>query len=226
MNPLSFDIAYLFSIRHRRFTRVRLPDPHLARSCPAFSLTLTTMALYQCSLRWFEACPCKPAPRGRPSSLLYLRGARSPTKNGYLATVGIEDFRSKESNVRHQREPSASRCMPWLACHSFLLYSNFTFHYQGLIVWPVLHFQDDVLSRFCGLSNQRPAFNIQSTRKRIFRAPPDAISLAFQLPLKANIVGVLGINPFYSRFFLSSLQTLLILSLTHGEVALLQPVST
>lgn len=52
-----------------RFTFVRLLDPYLT-GCPAFSSTLTTRALYQCSLRWFEACSCKPAPRGRPSSFM------------------------------------------------------------------------------------------------------------------------------------------------------------
>ena len=41
--------------------------------CRDFSLTLTTLALYQRSLRWFEACSCKPAPRGLPSSLAQLR---------------------------------------------------------------------------------------------------------------------------------------------------------
>ncbi len=42
------------------------------RSCPAFSLTLTTSALYQSSLRWFKACSCKPALRGPPSSFVKL----------------------------------------------------------------------------------------------------------------------------------------------------------
>ena len=34
---------------------------------------LTTLALYQRSFRWFEACSCKPAPRGPPSSFVQLR---------------------------------------------------------------------------------------------------------------------------------------------------------
>jgi hypothetical protein len=41
--------------------------------CHAFSLTLTTTALYRCSLRGFEACSCKPTPRGLPSSSVQLR---------------------------------------------------------------------------------------------------------------------------------------------------------
>ena len=39
---------------------------YLTRSRPAFSSTLTTIALYDSSLRWFEACSCEPASRGRP----------------------------------------------------------------------------------------------------------------------------------------------------------------
>ena len=41
--------------------------------CHALPLTLTTTALYRCSLRWFEACSCKPTPRGPPSSSVQLR---------------------------------------------------------------------------------------------------------------------------------------------------------
>ena len=41
--------------------------------CRDFSLMPTTLALYQRSLRWFEASSCKPAPRGLPSSLAQLR---------------------------------------------------------------------------------------------------------------------------------------------------------
>ena len=33
-------------------------------------LTLTTLALYHCSLRWFGACSCKPGPRGLSPHLL------------------------------------------------------------------------------------------------------------------------------------------------------------
>jgi len=40
---------------HRRFAFARLPGPHLTGSCPAFSATLTTIALYDSSSRWFEA---------------------------------------------------------------------------------------------------------------------------------------------------------------------------
>ena len=38
-------------------------------------LRLTTLVLYQSSLRWFEACSCKPTSRDLPSSLARPRGA-------------------------------------------------------------------------------------------------------------------------------------------------------
>jgi len=84
VNPPGFDIAFLFSTRHERFTFVRLPDSYLTGSSPAFSLTLTTMALYQCSLRWFEARSCKPTSRGLPSSFLYF----------YVAHLHLQSFTS------------------------------------------------------------------------------------------------------------------------------------
>ena len=43
--------------RHQRFAYARLSKPHLTRSSPAFSATLTTTALYRRSLRWFEGSP-------------------------------------------------------------------------------------------------------------------------------------------------------------------------
>jgi len=46
------------------FACAHLLNPHLIESCSTFSLTLTTMALYLCSLRWFETCPCRPVSRG------------------------------------------------------------------------------------------------------------------------------------------------------------------
>ena len=60
----------LLSTRHQRFTCVRLPDPYLTRCSRAFSSPLTTLALYQRSVRWFETWSCTPVPRGPPSSLV------------------------------------------------------------------------------------------------------------------------------------------------------------
>ena len=70
----SFDAVSDISTPHRWFACTHLLDPYLTRSLPClFSLTLTTPALYQRSLRWFEACSCKPAPRDLPSSFVQLR---------------------------------------------------------------------------------------------------------------------------------------------------------
>jgi hypothetical protein len=54
------------------FAFARLSDSQLILSGETFSSTLTTMALYQCSLRCFGACSCKPTPRDLPSSLAQL----------------------------------------------------------------------------------------------------------------------------------------------------------
>jgi hypothetical protein len=72
-----FDIIPTLSTRHQRFTHVRLHEPYLIPSCETFSSTLTTMALYHSSLRWFEARSCKPAPRGLPSSSVQLHTSQS-----------------------------------------------------------------------------------------------------------------------------------------------------
>jgi hypothetical protein len=53
-----------FSTRLQRFAYARLLASYLTGSNPAFSSTLTTIALYDSSLRWFEARSCKLAPRG------------------------------------------------------------------------------------------------------------------------------------------------------------------
>jgi hypothetical protein len=49
------DTNNTISAFHRRFARARLPESHLTGSRPAFSATLTTIALYDGSSRWFEA---------------------------------------------------------------------------------------------------------------------------------------------------------------------------
>src|SRR5271166_1114479 len=55
-----------FSTRLQRFARARLLASHLTGSSPAFSSTLTTIALYDSSSRWFETHSCKPVSRGHP----------------------------------------------------------------------------------------------------------------------------------------------------------------
>ena len=49
------DTICCISTRHQWFAFARLSVSHLTGSCPAFSATLTTPALDQRSLRWFEA---------------------------------------------------------------------------------------------------------------------------------------------------------------------------
>jgi hypothetical protein len=68
-----FDLTYTVSTLHQRFTCVRLLDRHMTRSSRAFSMTLTILAFDQRSLWLFEACSCKPASEGLPSSLTHLR---------------------------------------------------------------------------------------------------------------------------------------------------------
>lgn len=66
--PPGFDVIPTLSIHHQWFVYTRLHGPHLTESCSAFSVTLTTRALYSRSLRRFGACAYTPAPRGPPSS--------------------------------------------------------------------------------------------------------------------------------------------------------------
>src|ERR1700741_1574123 len=53
-----------FLTRLQRFAYARLLASYLPGSSPSFSSTLTTIALYDSSLRWFEARSCKLASRG------------------------------------------------------------------------------------------------------------------------------------------------------------------
>jgi hypothetical protein len=62
--------SLLFRHFFERFAFAHLLDSHLTKSSFAFSSTLTTKALYLCSLRWFEACSCKPGFEG-PSLILH-----------------------------------------------------------------------------------------------------------------------------------------------------------
>ncbi len=64
------------SRRHQWFTCVHLLISHLTQSSCAFSVTLTTPALYRRSLRWFGGCFQKPPPEGLPPSQLQLRADR------------------------------------------------------------------------------------------------------------------------------------------------------
>jgi len=51
ITTLGFDIDYTISAVHRQFACARLPETHLTGSRPAFSATLTTIALNDSSSR-------------------------------------------------------------------------------------------------------------------------------------------------------------------------------
>lgn len=61
--PPGFDNIPTLSTIQQRFACAHLRSTHLTESSPAFSTTLTTMALDHRSLWWFEASSCKAAPR-------------------------------------------------------------------------------------------------------------------------------------------------------------------
>ena len=79
------------SLRFRHFISGSLVfvsiGTYLTKSCFAFSVTLTTVAFDHSSLRWFEACSCKPAPRGLPSSSA-KHGAELRELYSFLAHAG------------------------------------------------------------------------------------------------------------------------------------------
>ena len=59
------------SMRHQRFACAHLLNTHLTTSRAAFSPSLTTAPLKRSSMKWFEACPCRPASGGLISHLRY-----------------------------------------------------------------------------------------------------------------------------------------------------------
>ena len=70
-----FDIVSTLSTLHQWFVFTHLHNIYLMHFfflC-TFSLTLTTKALYLCSLRWFEIYPCRSISRGLPSSFMQHR---------------------------------------------------------------------------------------------------------------------------------------------------------
>src|SRR5439155_1850732 len=64
----SFDIVPTLSTRSRWFTVVRLPNPYLTRSRRAVSLDAHYPGSLPEQLKVVWSLPCRPAPRGRPSS--------------------------------------------------------------------------------------------------------------------------------------------------------------
>ena len=55
-----------FSTLHQRFIYIHLLYPYLITSWIIFSKSLSTLALYQSTIWWFEARSCKPTSAGLP----------------------------------------------------------------------------------------------------------------------------------------------------------------
>jgi len=73
-----FDIVPTLSTRSQWFTTVRLSVPYLTRSCRAVSLDAHHPDSLSEQLKAVWSLPCRPAPRGRPSSLVQQAALRSP----------------------------------------------------------------------------------------------------------------------------------------------------
>src|SRR5262249_27060152 len=65
--PYAFDTSIVVPLRS---SSCLSPDLVLARPFPS---VLTTMAFVHSRRRWFGTCPCRPVPRGLPSSVKQLR---------------------------------------------------------------------------------------------------------------------------------------------------------
>src|SRR6266542_1698296 len=107
------DITLSISTLPQGFGFTRLHDPHLTRSCRAFSATLTTPALNRRSSRWFAASSCKAAAEGLPPSLAqHRRQQAAPTRPaGYRSghTYAAAFFRNSSSIFCSRVSRSSSR---------------------------------------------------------------------------------------------------------------------
>ena len=79
--------------------------------CRDFSQTLTTMAFDHSSFRWFEACSCKPAPRGPPSSFVQLRTLYE--KNVLVAHYYESISVFKKPEISSKFRPKFDRIKTW-----------------------------------------------------------------------------------------------------------------
>jgi len=69
-----------------------------------FSLMLTTLALDQGSLRWFEAFSCKPAPRDLPSSSTQLHYIKQVLLAHLIADIETLRYRNSQLIKRAFRQ--------------------------------------------------------------------------------------------------------------------------
>jgi hypothetical protein len=102
--PVSTSVEYV-TTRHQRFTCVRLLKTHLTDYLPPFPTTLTTRALYPCSLWRFETCPCRPASGGRPPSPVKLRSRLKLLRRGVHSTRRVARGVAAPRSPRTGREP-------------------------------------------------------------------------------------------------------------------------
>ena len=93
---------YTLSTRHQRFAYAHLQISHLTGSCPAFSVTLTTLTLNQRSSRWFGNYSWKSLPEGHPPSFLQLRARLSCSRGTPDPYVKLSLIRFLGSNSFYQ----------------------------------------------------------------------------------------------------------------------------
>ncbi len=91
---------YTLSTRHRWFACAHLHISYLTRSCPAFSVTLTTLTLNQRSLRWFDDHFWKSSSEGPPPSFLQLRAKYSCSRGTPGRVEGWRGTQKPVSNLR------------------------------------------------------------------------------------------------------------------------------
>ncbi|UPA55381.1 hypothetical protein MWH06_01705 [Wolbachia pipientis] len=80
-SPDQFNVAFSTSSNYQTYNTIDVHEEDRKSWDKSKSLTLTTLALYQSSLWLFEACSCKPAPRGPPSSTAQLLHLVCPFMN-------------------------------------------------------------------------------------------------------------------------------------------------
>src|SRR6266481_2522339 len=84
--PYAFDTSIVVPLRS---SSCLSPDLVLARPFPS---VLTTMAFDHSRRRWFGTCPCRPVPRGLPSSVKQLRTTQPfGLSRSWRTVVGIAD---------------------------------------------------------------------------------------------------------------------------------------
>src|SRR5215471_10262625 len=107
-----FDIVPTLSTRSRWFTSVRLSDPYLTRSCRAVSLDAHHPDSLPEQLKVVWSLPCRPAPRGHPSSLVQLGHFEltAPLHHGLLSAPSWRTIVGEPGVLDFHPRPLASDC--------------------------------------------------------------------------------------------------------------------